>query len=370
MLFLFNLVIGAVVTAIGGFPIGAWFIANAIFLIATLTAWSAVVFSGMRPAKPIPPSWILGGIAGLTMLVVVIPGLGLMLCVYPFFLGIWIIAGKMPANQPALLIVSFINLVFMVFWLHCAAVKYRRPDLPALNAVRGLILLFLWLLVGSGGLAIYDYVARSSMPFLMQNDMRNVQWLATLLLSIPVALITTLGTAECRLLVSQGRAPRGWSDRVSDVAIAVLAAVLTCLILATVAVSVWRDVLPPPSEDIDLMRLYITTWLHTLAAILLATLTARSVFLLFSRRLKLKNPLISAWSILLLLWSAPPVIDAIRAQVVAGAYDPLAYSWLMGCSPGGTIASVWLSLGANLVPGYALQVAILLAAHWLARSGK
>ncbi|MGB2985827.1 MAG: hypothetical protein WBE26_08085 [Phycisphaerae bacterium] len=365
LLFVLFTAVGAVVSFAARLPVDAWVYGNLFLLNGAITLWSIVLFSGMRLEKPFNPTPLLVGVAALTLPIAFVPGAALLLNTYSILFAIWIITGTVTVAMPAVVIVAAVNLGFTAFWLSAAAAKYRRPDLPALNAGRGLVLLLLALIVSTAGIVAFDSITLTGMPSFYEHGLPKVQWIATMIGALVLAAVPVGGAVKCRMLVARGSAPRDWSDRVSDLLVALLAAALICAVMAALGTSIWWDLLPPPADGLERAALFVRMWLYSAAACVLATLSVRSVIEIAQPFAKSANALIGIF--ITIAWAIPPLADFARAEYLREFRDTVAYSWLMGCSPAGTIIATWSPLDAPLQPGLLVQLALMLVLVYVAR---
>jgi hypothetical protein len=333
MLYAVSLSIGMGICGIGNLPLGDWVVGNLLLLVAAIMVWSAVVFSGMRPAKPVSPAWVLIAMTGLFLPLSFLPGAGMFLGIYPVILSIWIGVSRIPATDPAYILIAATTVLLTIFWLSAAAAKYRRPDLPAFNAIRGMTLLILWLFISVGGLVAYVALSKSTFPWLRDLEVIPIQWVGTLLATLPIATLVTIGAAECHNAVSRGRQPRGWSDRVSDVTVAVIAPLLICGISASLGLSIWFEFAPHAATQGDAPRWAFQSWSLTIAAFFLTLITARGIYRIVTLRFPFKSPLTITWSALVAFWILPPGIEVIRVQAVAGFDNEYSFSSLLSAAP-------------------------------------
>jgi len=234
-------VVGAGVSLFARLPVGPWLLSNLILFNGAITIWAATVFSGMRLEKPFSPAPIIVGIAALTLPLCFVPGAALLLNIYSVLFAVWIMTGRMMVTSPAILLVAVVNVVFTIFWISAAARKYRRPDMPALNVCRGLILLVLALVTGMTGLSAFQRAGWTGPTSFSGPELAQGQWIATMIGSLILACVAIGGAVKCRVLVSNGAAPRDWSDRVPSLVAALVAAALICLLTAGLGVRVWRE---------------------------------------------------------------------------------------------------------------------------------
>lgn len=361
-LFFLNLVIGIPLVALEARPIGSWLVGNLILFNGCLTLWAATVCLGMRPAKPPNSGPIVIAIAMLTVPAMMIPGLGLFLGTYSVMLALWVMTGGVSVASVALIPTAGVAFVFTLFWLSAAAAKYRRPDLPALNAVRGHILLLFWLASSVGGIIAFRAATRANMRAVFDEDIRLFQWVATLIGSLLVAAVPISGAVDCRYMIARGASPRGWADRISDLLTAASAAALISIVAIVVAYFGAGRVLPPAPHlpDAD----WESSWRPTVAACFLALITVRGVMAAIYPLMK--SAKVVAVMILLLAWGLPPAIDGIRIAYLRDAGQKASLSYLTGCSPAGTIANAWYQLEFEHWPGLAIQAVVAALATFLA----
>jgi len=345
-----------------------WIAGNLSILNGAITLWSAVIFFGMRPEKPFNPSGVLIGAASLTVPLALLPGAGILVSVYPILLGIWIMNGRIPVSREAMLTIAFINLGFTLFWILAAATKYRRPDLPALNGVRGLVLLLVAMVVSTVGIVAFE---RATAGFGRRQmnlpDGSAGQWIATMIGGLLLAAVPIAGAVRCRVLGTRGTALRGWGDRVNPGLVALLGAALVCGVMATLGVTVWRDIFPQFLEEQRRSSLIGSAWLHSAAACVVGTLSLMLIFQIGYSMMR--SPKFLVLLFLVLLWAVPPLVDFARATYVQEELGKkeMVFSWLMGCSPPGTIMAVWFGCEFSLIPGLIAQVAICIVLAVIAR---
>jgi len=379
--FFVGLIIGMVLTTLAKIPINSWVLGNLLIFNGAVTLWSAVLLSGLRQAKPISPAGFLIAAAVLGNLgILLLPAAGLLLSAYPVMFGFGMATGGGWPVRSAILMITAVNVVMTVFWLSAAAAKYRRPDLPALNGVRGLILLAFWTVFGTIGLVIYSsFTVGGGGVGPTGTDTLMMQWTATIILSFLVALPAIAGSVECGALFRRGTAARRWSDRVSPFLICWLATLVVFVPLATIGWSLESDIL---YRQLNVENPTVTTtlvWPFTLVACFLAFLTAVGAHEVFFGRVK--NPRAAAMTILLAFWAMPPIGDMLWVSWITSkdAYADIEATWLMGCSPAGTIAEVWGSSSSvdwagttakMLLVGLAFQIVLAVSLGLVGRFGR
>ena len=351
VLFIANLAVGAVLTALAGYPISAWINGNLLMLTGAVTLWTIVVLSGLQLRKPGSPVGVLIAVAAFGNVgIMALPAAGLLLCAYPLVVGIQLVTGSAAIPPVGVWIIGSLNVLMTVFWLSAAAAKYRRPDLPALNGFRGLILLAFWVVLGTAGIVVSSTSGVAAMRFPNNTFVILIQWVATMILSLVVAFPMIAGAVECQMLIQRGALSRDWSDRVSPTTWALIGAGLICGGMSVIGLTVWLDYVGGAASFV---------WSHCALACLLALLTARAMFMLTFALAK--RPVIYGTILLILLWAVLPLIDLVRAQVSADAYNTrVAFSSLLGFSPGGTLAVVWINRDVTILPGLVGQLAITL----------
>jgi hypothetical protein len=368
MLFTLFLTFGVGLSVMAGLPVLDWLLGNVVLLCAGIASWAVIVFGGMRVEKPFNPAPVVVAVCALSFPISFVPSMALLLNVYTGLIAVQLLVGSGTITFVVAAIPSIVSLLFAVFWINVASVKYRRPDLPALNAFRGVALLTLFLLVGSGGLLAFEKYAQKGMSFVYDSELVRLQWITTIISALIMASIITCGAVKCRLLVSQGTAARDWSDRVSDRVVAIVAAILLCGILGGVGYPVWRTLLPPATSDAETIAMAIRIGAYTSLACVIGILTVRGMFDFVQARAKSAN--ITVALLMIALWSIPPAADFIRGEFVRGPRDPAGYSWLLGCSPLGAIKGAWSEPYVNLLPGIIVQFVILLSIGSMTRRNR
>jgi hypothetical protein len=192
----------------------------------------------------------------------------------------------------------------------------------------------------------------------------HIQWAATLTVALLIALIPINGAVECRLLARRGVTLRGWTDRVSDWLVAILAGILICATAGLIGIPVWwpqaADAPPAPGPTP-----LLSEWAMTVLACLLAMVFARSLFVFTYSRFR--SPKLAIAVCVFIAWAAPLLFDLTVAEVRRDYPDPLSFTWLFGCSPAGTFLSVWTGIDAPVWPGLIPQALLALCATLAAR---
>ena len=372
VLFCVFMATGVLVSHFGGRPVGMWIFGNLLLLSGAIMVWSGAVFVGMRQDKPVSPAPIVVGFAALSFPLAMVPALGLLTGVYAGHLSVWMMIGTLPVPPRAAIVIVVVNLAYTCFWVSTAAVKYRRPDLPALTGARGLFLLGMSLLIGAVGIVAFKQIATNTagLSEFYKPSLVRTQWLVTLNCALLLAAVVTGGSVRCRVLDSRGTALRGRSDRMSPLTIAILTAALICAIMAGAGASIWPRLLSTERSDVLLENLvtYAPVWGWTLGACLLATLTFRSVLEIGYRLLS--SPKILVFVFLAVAWAAPPAIDAAYMEYMREFRGGAEYSWLTAASPPGMLGAIWGPLDIRLWPGLVAQLVVLASMVLVARRAR
>ncbi len=353
-LLLVNLAFGSVMTVLADGSLPVWLLGNLLLFSGAITIWTMVVFSGMRLAKPISPSPLLVGVSLLAIPMTLFPGAGLLCGAYSVLLSGLIMTGSQPVGPAAAIVVGAVNIFFAIFWLLAASAKYRRPDLPALNAVRGLAFMVSWLTLATIGILVYDYVTKSTMRWAHEPNIVLGQWIATMIGALLIGAFIMNGAVACGMAVRRGAAPRGWGDRVPHGLVAILITIAICMIMAACGLSLWKNWLVVDGKLTLSAALY--AWDFCLVACLTAMLSIRGWLIMVYA--KAKKPKYGTVFVFLMLWCAPMGFDLLRAGYANNFQDEPQMSWLFACSPAGTIAAVWADMGLKLLPGILVQAAI------------
>jgi hypothetical protein len=340
-----------VISLIGRIPVGQWLAGNLFLWNGAISLWTLVLFVNMRLEKPFTPIPFLAGISALSMLVAAVPGLGLSLSLYVVVLSFWVMTSMTAVPLAAVLVVAVVNVLFSVFWALAAAKKYRRPDLPALNSARGLLLLVLVMIVSVAGVVAFERITRTSMRQFHDQDLPVVQWIATLVGGLLLAAVPIAGSVKCGVLRTRGTGLRNWADRTAPLAVAVLAGLIVCAVAGLVGREVWTGLVADASRILPPEHRAAAVWGTTIVASFSAVLALRGLFgigfALF------RTPRWLAIPFLLVCWVAPVVADSIRLELAEQWWRDVGhtgqaprFSWLMSVSPPGAILAAWSRYGA------------------------
>lgn len=344
--------VGAAVISLAGTPIAGWAIGHLFLLNGALSFWAFSVFIGMRNGKPVSPAPIAIALAMFSFAMMLVPGFGLITGVYAMVFGFMYTSGVQRIPLDAMYALAAVSLVLTAFWVSTSAAKYRRPDLPALNPARGMVLFALWLLLASAGIVIADHFTRTSMTAFDEGPTIRIQWTVTMIASLVFAAVPISGAVECARLAGIGHALRGATDRWSSLWVSVAAGALICGVMALAGWNV-QPIAAPVGERLATQG---SAWGWSLGACLSGCLTLRAVLILTANWSR--GRWFVAGFLIIMLWSLPPILDGVRADLLRIGERPTALSALVGFSPAGTLAAVWLQLPIALWPGMIGQVLI------------
>ncbi|GIK16953.1 MAG: hypothetical protein BroJett003_19170 [Planctomycetota bacterium] len=359
LLFGLNVLLGYALGLIAQAPANSWFGGNALLLTGAVMIWSLTIFWGVGVGKPVSPVGPLIGLGfSAQLLFVFVPGMALLFGVYGSSLAVWVMLGQGSPGPAAIALVAATNLVFALFWLNAACARYRRPDLPAINALRGTVLLLMWLAASTVGIRAYQQVAQTRAFANVLPDVPEalIHWLVSLGASMLLAFIPLRNAVILRNIARQGTRLRDWSDRFPPLALLViLDPVLICGVSALLGVDVWRPMIDEYTwslPETTFNQAALRAWSATFLACLFACVTMTALSILERRR---RSP--ALWMtilILMLIWMFPPAFDAGRA-----ALQRTSGTWLAGASPFGTIKIAWsASDRTTLIPGLIAQGAV------------
>ncbi len=359
---------GAIVSDVASLSVADWLIGNFFMYTGAVTMWSAAVFLGLRQTKPFNAVPVALGIAMLSAAIAPVPAAGLLLNVYPILLGMFILTSAYNIPNEAVVGITVVNIIFGLYWLFAAAVKYRRPDLPALTTIRGLFLVFMVVALGTLGIMAYENITTTtkSLHEFYSGDVLRNQWIVTLLGSILLAAVPVAGVAKCRVLAARGAKMRSRGDLVAPIVVAILATAIICVVMSLLGSRLVQRILPEPTIPTGFAATLQNSWLLTGATCLLALITLCRVFEIGYAMMK--SPKLLVTLLLMLGWAAPPFVDGIRTVYVEEATGrPAEISWLFGCSPGGTIYAAWSDESIVVWPGMLVQLCLAVILTIVAR---
>ena len=360
-IFLLNTLAGAILSIVAAVPVGTWLLGNGLMYCGMSTLWAMLVFLGVGPRKPSSSTAIIVGICLLAnSILVFLPGAALMLSIPAVGGGAAMMFSSKAVPDAPLLLVCAASLVVTVFWILAGAARYRRPDLPALGALRGTVLLVIWLVFSILGALGYREVAATRGFEFLEDISEGTRWMATLIASMVVGIVPLAGSISCRAKLAGGAPARGPSDRIPGLFVALWVPALICGFLVVLGRPLWQDLIyrgdlawhQAPTDWV------VGRWCATGAALFLAMFTLRGLIcavIARSKAVKLVGLLVA-----LGVFLAPPLV-----------FDTDGYyrerTWQFGCSPIGTIIEAWSpeKVGVptfDLTSGLAVQAVVAIGA--------
>ncbi|MCH7813410.1 MAG: hypothetical protein IID40_05250 [Planctomycetes bacterium] len=364
LLFAVTALYGTVLLFISGLSPASWLLGNAVLLSAAVMVWSGAICAGIGGNKPVSLTGIIvvGGFLG-GMVMMAMPGLGLISGAFSIVAAYLGMTGKfdlvrissavtegsgLTAPVVAVLLVS--NVFMALLWLSAAARRYRRPDRPAFGAAWGTLLLIIWLIPGGLGIVLAD-----RFPGLPFDGRARLQFIVTVLLSLLLAVLPLSGAAIDRARIIKGARSTRWAERISSRWVAVAAVLLICGVMGLSGIS-WAG------GDGTVFKTSFQAgtawaWGCTAAALLAGLLAVDGFFrVMYLARHRIFNPAIV---FILVAWLAAPTVDyalgVFRGRASGELFEVVDFSFLLGCSPLGTIVVIWNELTAPVLPGLAVQ---------------
>ncbi len=373
-LFLINLLYGLVLSVIGGLPPADWLVGSMLLLVASMSLWSVVVCSGTGAGKPINPMvpMVVVGLMSWSFLMF-LPGLGLASGAYATVAAYLAMTGHADLGPPAapgmpssrvpavaLATLALVALVMTWFWIAAAARRYRRPYRPAFDAWHGTVLLGGWLLMAGPGIVLFRMLDAGRW---IEEDRTLAQFIASLIISMLIAVIGINGACLDRARLLRGATPKSRAERFSGRTVAVVATVLICAVMASVGSLIEDHDLTDTALSAETLR----SWACTAVAILAALIAIDGLLRVMHRRLGSVAALTGMF--IFLTWVLPLLVDYALALLSLGSPDVLNLSGdfgvFFGCSPVGTILILWTDLKGPVWTGLIVQCLIGAAAQAL-----
>lgn len=343
---------GAIACYLAGVPVDSWVLGNLALIVGTLPIWSVAVFFGQRTTKPFNPIPILMGAGALTWVLVYLPAGAFLLNIYPVVIGIWYMAHQASLNGAAIAVSITGSGLYTMYWIYIAAIKFRRPDLPALNGLRGLALVLVTMIFGAIGLLILSLPDVPARLLIRDADTHAAQWIGTMVTGLLLCFVVISGTVQSRLLGQRGTALRSRWDRMPAWIVVILAVAAVIVPMLLIGTQLQRI---PASRffQLDMPDEFRTAWLLCTAAMLISAWSAASLIEIGHRLMK--SARLPIFLYCLLIMGGPPLFDSIRAEILREGGTSLSYSWVIGCSPVGVMIATWTGVEVPLAPGLALQ---------------
>lgn len=338
--------------------IAGWLIGNVQLLAGAIMLWAMVVLLGTGLTKPVNPNAILVVAGSLAIPASFgLPGVALFLGAYSAYLGYWLATGSLSVPTSAVTVSILGNFLITGFWIYVAAARFRRPDLPAFNGFRGLMLLMFWLVVGFGTSGAFQHFTRTAFTGFSDESALPLQWVATLIASLLVAAFPIAGAVQTRRLLREGTAARDWTDRLSDEAVLLIVTILI-LGISFLGALIYVLNLVQVTGNTELLELFEkrSPWLWTASVVVLANVTLWSAVRLAF--VWLKRPVVYIGFFLLLVWGVPPLFDLMLAGTVREWTDEPVLTALFASSPAGAIIAIWEGFDLSIPHGVSIQLVV------------
>ncbi len=352
------LAFGCVLTLTAGGGIGKWIGGCLLMLNGAITLWSLTIVVGMRSQSPVSLGGIIfGGVVVSNAGLIMLPAVGVFSGVYAAVVGSSLAMGRGFSNTPTVVAVMIVHFILTFFWIGTAATKYRRPDLPCLQAGRGLMMLTLFTGFGTAGILVFELATSAAGDTNL--GLFTFQWCATLALSLLVAMIPVNGAMECRRLAALGTAMRTRLDHVHDLLVAFVAPTIVIALMMIVGWDVWNPLLRDAAAGPEFEPYAARVWLITIASCYAFVLGARGAICVCRRWFRSFR--LVALSLLIVLWVALPGADlGFAAARQESYYDPIVTTFSFSQSPFGSIVLLWTEVRGPALAGVIAQVGLAL----------
>jgi hypothetical protein len=353
LMYFVGVVFGSIVIRWGTTGIEGWLTGNLLLLLVAPSLWSLILFANVARGKPVSVGPFVFIPLVMGMVLVSVPGLGLVSGVYAGSFAVWVMLGTFSPNHFVASLLAMVSLFVTGVWMRAAMRKFRRPDLPAFGPWRGLGLLFLWLFLGNIGIVV---MTNDDLRLYVREFAQvTAEFTGTIVIgTAAISMVVSIFPIMASVVTVRGRLGRG--------ATAGLSVPIALIATALVAGSVYVHVPPHAAEAFGLAAL----------AIALAFLTMRGLIaVLWNWRIKLVVP-ISLYVIF--FWVGPPVADIWYNELVEGTRNGLdaETSWVFGVSPIAYIARIFIDIDYPVRAGLIFQGAFALLVNVLSlyRAGR
>ncbi len=350
MLYATGVVFGAGIIRYGTIGLNHWLAGNAYMLLVALQVWFGSVLLGLLGKKPVNPVVIIFVMGLASVLLMLVPALGVFTGAYAGIIGVALMIGNPIVPSLGMWLVLGLGIGITVLWFKAAMRKYRRPDLPAFNTPRAFGLLLIWLLLNSVPLILLHHFPDSWVN-LVQSDLP--QFAVMGLLSTCVTIFVTfvpliaIAHARCRLNDARDESPRR-----SILPIGAAAVGCAALTLLFPGVCALMDGFPIDPKTLP----------ASFVALALSLATAECVVTVAIIRSKQ----ITHWLVFVVsaTWLAPMILDGWMRDFTSNEDST---SVIAGFSPAGSIFELFQFADFNLVPGLVFQAILAAVALILAR---
>lgn len=340
-LYLIGTFFGVIVIHSGTIGLDEWLLGNLFLLVVAPLVWSATVLLGMGRKKPTNPSSVLFVMLVTAFIQVLVPALGIFTGLYAGITGVSLMAGNPQVPSTGLFVLAIVTIFITVIWVHAAARKFRRPDLPAFGTFRALGLFVIWLafttvamiaMFGSSDLGLGLIAVEKDRRF------RAMVYGANFGMSLLIALFPIAAVVDARCH------PEKHASRTRR------AGALLPAVAPTICV-VLMFVLPATNPTIPTL----SAAAYAFASAVAALIAVEGVFT--SRYSRNRAAATTVVVFIMILWLFPVLADLFYSQMMA-ANDFVAptLSVASGFSPIGSIIEMFHPMGIDLRPGLAFQI--------------
>ncbi|MFQ5491917.1 MAG: hypothetical protein ACE5GE_14460 [Phycisphaerae bacterium] len=365
VLWLVGLVFGSVLLLAAGQSVVPWLVGNGLLVSTSVMLWMLTVCLGMSQEKPAGAAgpMVLFSIVGIP-LTVMFPGAGLISGAYAAIASYYAMKGSFTweqvsasvtastALQPiTVALMVAMNAVLTGMWLVAARNRFRRPDRPGFRVPLGVLLLMTWLVLSGVGILGFERLAPQS---LLGEASSQMQFVASLELSLLFALLPVSAACIERAMLIKGAVARSWTSRVPSRLLVVLGPLLICGVWAAMDIR-WTEY-DKETFGTALGRSTFAAWGYSWLSMSAGLLAVDGFFRMIYLK-KSRAATVTTW-FLLLAWLLPPGIDYLLVffdeikSLEKLAFEP---TLLFGCSPLGTLAIAWRLVRAPVVPGLIVQ---------------
>lgn len=338
-----GVVVGTVIIRWGSIGVVQWICGSLYMLLVAPLIWAVTLLVGMGRKKPVNPSTILFLVFICYPLILSSPGVGMLSGVYAGYVGTRMMMGSTVVSPPAAAFLLLVAVGMTLVWSRAAMRRFRRPDLPAFDVVRGLGMLVIWLCASTLGTIMLDESTLRSMGAVsaeMGIHFKHTALIVAATGGMIVALLPISAVAHARCALERNDSPSTPRDRAGTNGTPFLCAVLVMAFTVPPAADA-------PWESIVIAGVSVWASLVTLEGLLRFA---------YSRKRRAATLVIV---FLLIVWAAPPLADLWYGEITSagGVFDPgPAQTQVFGLSPVGSVAKLFFGLDYNARPGLIVQL--------------
>lgn len=343
----------------GGYPWWAW--PTGLCVVAceamTIAALSLVMSLSTRGSANVIGLVVMAAVMGGGFVLFLVPGLGMLIGVFAGATMIRASAGAITLDRALLLPVAG-QIALGLICMKAASRKYLRADVQAFSWPLGMLLLGFVMLYGGLGLRVWhEHYGPTMGRFPMARMAPASQWIATLTAVTFFAILPLCGVIQARAIWDRQRLyyPEGAGRKPRHVAWVLLLVIVIAVAATRVTIgteyftmllarsgAVWSDLRTPLGLS--------------LLVFVLALLPIIGVLQVGYRVRERVSWFVIIW--IVLAWAAPAAVDLLRAAYSEDQGEVPGLSWLMGCSPPGAWALIWLKPDVSVLPGIVVQAVL------------